>query len=435
MLVWFCRFYSINYMEFIRKIVPKNLKNYLWHFPKAVIANIVYGFPARKIKVIGVAGTKGKTTTSYLISQLLESYGKKTALISTAVIKVGGQEKLNDLKMTSPSSFYIQKFLKEAVSKSCDYLVLETSSHALKQFRTWGIDFEAVVITNLIPDHLEYHKTKEDYILTHKKMISKKTKVLVLNNDDEYSNDFKNLNVFKILIGEKSTSNLKLEDYSFSENGSKIVFSYQDKEYNCFLPLIGKFNIYNFLSAVGCLNGLGFEIDNLGEKSLKLKPAPGRNEIIYYNNFTVIVDYAHSPESFESFFRAIKPFIKGKLIVVTGACGERDRNKRPKMGELLAFYSDLVVITNDDPYGEDPEQIAQDLILGLARSNKFQESKNFWKILDRREGIKKGIDLAEKNDVVAILGKGSEQWQVFKNYKIPWDDRKIAKEIIESKVR
>ncbi len=289
---------------------------------------------------------------------------------------------------------------------------------------------------NLINYNSTIPKTpKEDYILTHKKMISKKTKVLVLNNDDEYSNDFKNLNVFKILIGEKSTSNLKLEDYSFSENGSKIVFSYQDKEYNCFLPLIGKFNIYNFLSAVGCLNGLGFKIDNLGEKSLKLKPAPGRNEIIYYNNFTVIVDYAHSPESFESFFRAIKPFIKGKLIVVTGACGERDRNKRPKMGELLAFYSDLVVITNDDPYGEDPEQIAQDLILGLARSNKFQESKNFWKILDRREGIKKGIDLAEKNDVVAILGKGSEQWQVFKNYKIPWDDRKIAKEIIESKVR
>ena len=419
-------------MEFIRRIVPKSLKNYLWHFPKAVLANIIYGFPARKIKVIGVAGTKGKTTTTYLISQLLESYGKKTAILSTAIIKIGDEEKLNDLKMTSPSSFYIQKFLRKAINRGCDYLVLETSSHALKQFRTWGIKFEGVVITNLIPDHLEYHKTKEDYILTHKKMISYNTKILVLNNDDEYSDDFKKLDVSKILIGEKTTSDFKIENYSLSENGSNVVFSYEKQQYNCFLPLIGKFNIYNFLSAVGCLKGLGFEISDISEKSSKLRPAPGRVEIVFNGDFKVIVDYAHSPESFESFFKAIKPFAKGKLITVTGACGERDRNKRPKMGELLAFYSDLVVITNDDPYGEDPGQIAQDLISGLIKSNKFQESKNFWKILDRREGIKKGIDLAEKNDVVAILGKGPEQWQVFKNYKIPWDDRKIAKEIIET---
>lgn len=420
-------------MEFIRKIVPKNIKNYLWHFPKAVLANIIYGFPARKIKVIGVAGTKGKTTTTYLISQLLESYGKKTALLSTAVIKIGDQEKLNDLKMTSPSSFYIQKFLKKTLKEGCDYLVLETSSHALKQFRTWGIEFEAVVITNLIPDHLEYHKTKEDYILTHKKMISNKTKILVLNNDDEYSKDFKNLNTPKILIGEKATSDFKIENYSLLENGSRIAFSYKNQEYNCFLPLIGKFNVYNFLSAVACLKGLDFQIAKISEKSLKLKPAPGRVEVVYDNDFKIIVDYAHSPESFESLFLALKPFVKGKLIAVTGACGERDRNKRPKMGELLAFYSDLVVITNDDPYGEDPEQIAQDLISGLVKSNKFQETKNFWKILDRREGIKKGIELANNNDVVVILGKGPEQWQVFKNYKIPWDDRKIAKEIVEAK--
>ena len=199
------------------------------------------------------------------------------------------------------------------------------------------------------------------------------------------------------------------------------------------MPLIGKFNIYNFLSAVACLKGLNFQIDNISEKSLKLKPAPGRVEVVYDGDFKVIVDYAHSPESFESLFSALKPFVKGKLITVTGACGERDRNKRPKMGELLAFYSDLVVLTNDDPYGEDPEQIAQDLISGLVKSNKFQETKNFWKILDRREGIKKGIELANNNDVVVILGKGPEQWQVFKNYKIPWDDRKIAKEIIEAK--
>lgn len=427
----------------VKKFLPAGIYNdltpYFFHLPKAVLANLVFGFPGRKIRVIGIAGTKGKSTTAYLVNQLLESLGFKTAVLSTTTVKIGRDEQLNDFKMTSVDSWDLQKFLSKAVKENCRFAVLETSSHALKQFRTWGVKFEVVVLTNMMPDHQEYHKSVNDYTFSHKKMLGSKTKVLALNGDDINLEPFKKLDIKQISFGLRSGNSFYAKDVAIDESGSKfnLIFNGRNQVFSTGLP--GKFNLYNVLAALSAIPALGFDINGLEKAVFDLKAAPGRVEKITNNlGLEIIVDYAHSPDSFENLFSAIKPYVKGKLIAVTGACGERDVTKRPIMGRILANYCDLAVITNDDPYGEDPEKIARELISGLTQSNEFfpaeglrgKENKTYWKILDRREAIKKAIQLAKKGDTIAILGKGSEQWQMFKDSKIPWDDRKVAREIL-----
>jgi len=198
-------------------------------------------------------------------------------------------------------------------------------------------------------------------------------------------------------------------------------------EFSALLP--GKFNLYNVLASLAAIQALGFEVSKLKEAVKNLRAAPGRVEKIENKlGVEIIVDYAHSPESFENLLSSIKPYLKKRLICVTGACGERDASKRPIMGKILNHYSDLAVITNDDPYGEDPEKIARELIAGMEESGRFKLNKNYWKILDRRLAIKKAIELAKKGDTIAVLGKGAEQWQMFKDSKIPWDDREVIRE-------
>lgn len=422
----------------IKRFLPKNLYNdltpYFVHLPKAVLANFVFGFPSKKIKIIGVAGTKGKSTTAYLISQLLEALGQKTALISTTSVKIGEEEKLNPYKMTSVGAWDLQAFLKEAVLKGCDFAILETSSHALKQFRTWGVDFNLAVLTNMMPDHQEYHKSIEDYSLSHLKMISQKTRALVLNYDDPNLRPFRELVVRKIGFGFDQQADLLMKNFDISDSGSWLEVFWEKNQVRFVTKFLGKFNLYNLAAALAAVYALGFDIKKLVGKTESLKPAPGRVEKIVNNKgFEVLVDYAHSPDSFENLLSALRPYVKGRLIAVTGACGERDASKRPEMGKILANYCDFCVITNDDPYGEDEEKIAKELIAGLVESGKFKENQNWWKVLDRRQAIKKGFVLAQKNDAVVIMGKGAEQWQVFKDKKIPWDDRKVAREELEKK--
>ncbi len=420
----------------IKTILPRQLYNdlapYFFHLPKAVLANLIFGFPGKKIRVIGVAGTKGKSTTTYLINQLLEALGFRTAILSTTTVKIGQNEQLNDFKMTSVDSWDLQRFLKKAIRENCQFVVLETSSHALKQFRTWGVEFEVAVLTNMMPDHQEYHKSVDDYTFSHKKMITRKTRVLVLNGDDQNLDPFRKLDVKQISFGLNAGNSFFAKDVEINENGAKfsLVFNNHKQIFSIGLP--GKFNLYNVLAALSVIQALELDTANLEKPVKELRAAPGRVEKISNNlGIEIIVDYAHSPDSFENLFSAIKPYVKGKLIAVTGACGERDATKRPIMGNILTHYCDLTVITNDDPYGEDPEKIARELIVGLTTDSKWQIEENYWKILDRREAIKKAIQLSRKGDTIVILGKGSEQWQMFKDLKIPWDDRKVTREILE----
>lgn len=419
------------FIKTLKKLIPRVMIDYLWHLPIELFSAIRFGFPARKLTVIGVAGTKGKSTTVYLISQLLEKLGEKTVVFSTTTIKIGEKENLNDKKMTTVSHGFLQKLLKEAVQRGCSFAVLEVSSHGLKQFRTFGIQFDYVVLTNLAPDHLEYHKTGKDYQMTHKRMIGKKTKVLVLNADDEHLEPFRKIKRENLTFGFQESADIRVSNLSMEKNGSRVTVSRDELQYSFMLPLSGKFNVYNALASFTVLLAVGKDAGQISGFMSELKAAPGRLEQIENERgIEIYVDYAHSPESFENVFSAIKPYVQNRLIAVTGACGERDKTKRPIMGEILAKYCDFVVVTNDDPFGEDPEMIAAGLIKGLNRSKKMKQGETFWKILDRREGVRKGIELAKPKDTVMVLGKGAEQWQVFKDKKIPWDDRKVIREIL-----
>ncbi len=417
----------------LKKMLPERIILCFWHYPKAVLAALFYNFPARKLIVIGVAGTKGKTTSAHLISQILEAAGKKTALISTASVKIAEKEELNKIKMTTPSPFYIQKFLREAVRAGCQYAVMEISSHALIQHRTFGIPFHVVVLTNMMPDHLEYHKTAENYSSSHQKMLKPCLRHLILNGDDS------NLKFFletpflagqKIIYGIRNKETIFAKDIHLGLTASSFKVETPDDSIEINLPLLGKFNIYNSLTALAVGLSQKIKLKNIKNALEKSKGAPGRMEKIDSGqNFQVIVDYAHSPDSLNNFFEAVFPLKKNTIITVFGACGERDASQRPLMGKIIDKNCDYIIITNDDPYGESPEKIAKEVMSGVENK---EIGKNIWKILDRTSAIKKAVALAQKDDLVLILGKGAEQWQVFKDKKIPWDDRKITKEILIS---
>ncbi len=425
------RFFILLFKNFIKKILPENFILCFWHYPKAVLAAFLYNFPAKKLIVIGVAGTKGKTTSCSLISQILEKGGKKTAVMSTAILKIGEKQELNKIKMTTPCSLFLQRFIKKAVKAGCRYLILETSSHALVQHRVFGIPYQVVVLTNMMPDHLEYHKTAKDYSESHKKMFTSKLKYLIINSDDFHLKSFLDLRVPNsqtITYGLKNKKTILAKDIYLNTKGSIFTIEMAQDSIKVNLPLLGKFNIYNALAGAAVGISQDINLTKIKNRLEKVNQIPGRVEKIdAQQNFEIIVDYAHSPESLDNFFKAILPLKKTRMITVFGACGERDARKRPLMGKIIAQNSDYIIITNDDPYGEDPEKIAKQVLAGIENKD---FNRSLFKILDRKIAIKKAFTLAKQGDLVLILGKGAEQWQVFKDKKIPWDDRKIAKELV-----
>lgn len=390
----------------LQKFTPLGLINCFWHKPKAILTSFIFHHPAKNLINIGVLGTKGKTTTAYLMAEILNQAGLKTALISTAALKIGDKEQMNPYKMTTPSPQPLNLFIKKAKENGCQALVLEISSHAIKQSRVWGIPFKILVVTNLVPDHLEYHKNSKDYLKTHLNFLKKNKKaVIVFNQDDKCSEEIKNQ--FPKALPFSLNSHLR------------------EKLKTIKTQLLGDFNISNMLAAITAIQALNINFSVIKQVLENIRTIPGRMEFIENKlGYQIIVDYAHSPFSLIKVFQAIQSLKRGKIITVFGACGERDRNQRPMMGKILDQYSDYIIVTNDDPYSEDSEQIAQDLIKGIYSQDKVI------KILDRKTAIQKALQIAQINDWVLILGKGAEQWQIFKDKKIPWDDRQIVKQIL-----
>ncbi len=392
--------------SFIKKIIPWHLVNLFWHLPKSIVASCLYGFPAQKLTIIAVSGTKGKTSTAYYLDHILTSAGKKSALFSTAALSINSKQELNTLKLTTPTPFFLQHFLRRALHEGCTHAVLEVSSHAIKQHRCWGIPFHVVILTNLMSDHLEYHADADEYRTIHKRLISRETTALVLNDDDPNEQEFKNLSCPKVLISAKSEVFAQLAHQN--------------------LPIKGEFNVINLLMASAAAQTLGISKDTIRASYTTLTNAPGRMEYMHTDKpFSVIIDYAHSPDSLHAFFSALPRKSNGRIIAVFGACGDRDPASRPLMGKVLDTYADTIIVTNDDTYSENPDAIADKLMSGI-----IAKSTRTYRILDRRSAIYKALCLAQPNDTVCILGKGAEQWQIIGNTKIPWDDRKITQELL-----
>ena len=388
--------------DLIKKFIPPFLISW-YHFGLAFLGALFYQLPSKKIKVIGVTGTNGKSTVVEMISKILEEAGYQVASLSSIKFKIGEREWQNTLKMTMPGRFKLQRFLRQAVNSKCDFAVLEITSEGIKQYRHKFIDFTAAVLTNLSPEHIEAHGSFEKYRKAKGKLFQATKNIHVINIDDENREYFLQFPAEKKITyglnqGDINNKNLKLN-----------------------LKLIGDFNIYNALAAISV--GVSQEIDlEICKRALgEIRGIPGRMEEVISMPFKVFVDYAFTPNALEKVYQTLKPE-NGRMICVLGACGGgRDKWKRPVLGKLAAKYCQEVIVTNEDPYDEDPIEIINQVAAG-AREMAI-------KILDRREAIRKSLELAKPNDIVVITGKGCEPWICVKRgKKISWDDREVVRE-------
>lgn len=396
------------------KYYIQKLKN-LYHFLQAVLANVYYGFPSRRLKVIGATGTDGKTTTTHLIYHILTTAGKKTSMISSVYAKVGGQVFNIGFHVTTPNPFFIQKMLRQAVVNGDEYFVLETTSHALDQNRVWGVSYEIGVLTNVTHEHLDYHKDYEDYLQTKLKLL-RSAKVAVVNEDDE---SYKKV----------QSSKFKVQSYN-----AKFKIKKQ-------IPSLTHFNEYNYSAAYSVAKILNIE-DNVIISAMKSFKLPtGRLEIVYDKEFKVIVDFAHTPNALESLLPEVRRlYLKpgGRLIHVFGSAGLRDYSKRSLMGEASGKSADLVILTEEDYRTEDPIKICSSISIGLEKQGFHKENfdisiyrnKSYMVIIDRKKAIEKALQIVKANDVIILTGKGHEKSLCRGKTEHEWNERETVLEIM-----
>ncbi|MBI4691953.1 MAG: UDP-N-acetylmuramoyl-L-alanyl-D-glutamate--2,6-diaminopimelate ligase [Candidatus Terrybacteria bacterium] len=414
-------------LRLARKIIPKKIFKALqpvYHWLMAFLAAVIYRFPSRKIFVIGVTGTKGKTSTIEIISAILEEARFKTSLTSSLHFKVGRESWKNEYKMTMPGRFFLQKFLRRAVKEKCQYAVLEMTSEGAVQHRNKFIKTNALIFTNLAPEHIESHGSFEAYRdakLRYFRDLEKsreKRRLAVVNEDDSAAPYFLKFDIpQKIKYGLKDVSN-----YNLQKDGlSFILDNIEIKS-----KLSGLFNLYNILAAVAFCKTQNIGNETIKKAIEKFQGIEGRLEKIDEGqNFSVIVDYAHTPDSLEKVYETFQT--SRKVCVLGSAGGGRDKWKRPEMGKIASKHCDQIILTNEDPYDEDPNQILLDIKSGIS-NDQFPNS-NFEIILGRHEAIAKALSYAQTGDAVIITGKGSEPWLMGpKGTKIKWDDRETARE-------
>lgn len=396
----------------------------------AILAANYYGHPSGRLRVIGVTGTNGKTTVTHLIKAILEEAGKKTAILGTLYAKIGELEM--DLGRTTPESLEIEEFISLCCREKTEYLVMEVSSHALDLYRVDQIDFNVAVFTNLTQDHLDYHQTMENYLqskLKLFKMIDTKQDFSIINVDDKYADEFCTASGNNYATyGINNHADVEGKNLQFNLKGSKFNFFHDGQTYTIDMKLIGLFSVYNALAAICFGLKEGIEPVIIKKALEKVQGVAGRFEQIpSHHDFTVIVDYAHTPDGLENILKTARLITENRLITVFGCGGDRDRTKRPLMGEIAARYSDFCVVTSDNPRSEEPEDIIADIIPGLDRV----ENSRYAIIVDRREAIRHAIYLGKKGDLIIIAGKGHETYQLIKNQVLDFDDRKVAAEFLK----
>lgn len=396
-----------------------------YHYMQSVLATTKYHHPARRLRVIGVTGTNGKTTTCFMIWQMLRTAGYKTGLMTT--VAWGVDELHPELgHMTTVDARTLNRRIYELRKEGIEFLVLEVTSHALAEFRTLGVPIEIGVFTNLTHEHLDYHKTMNHY-RTAKGKLFKKAKFSIINADDSAAKYYENLSHKYITYGIK-TGDIRATDIKLSTTGVK----YSCGDINIETRIPGQFNVYNSLAAVVVGRRLGLSNMQIHDGIYSLATVEGRMNLIDEGQpFTVIVDYAHAPDALEKVFASVKNH-RGRIISVHGGAGRRDPSTRAIRGEILGKHSNIVIITEDDSRDEDPEKIAAEFIKGAEKSGKVL-GKNLFKELDRRNAIKLALSLAKKGDLVLILGKGHEKTILRADGPHPFEDAKVARELLRKK--
>ncbi len=394
----------------------------------ACLAARFYENPSSKTKVVGITGTNGKTTITYLIESLLKEAGLLPAVIGTVNYRF--KDKIIPSKNTTPGPVELQSFLADTVQENINYVIMEVSSHALAQDRTGAIDFHSAIFTNLTQDHLDYHKTLEDYFQVKAKLFKdmKYGSFAVINNDDKYGKRLRELIRGSEIItyAIENEADIMACDIKLDISHTEFTLRAIKKEINFKTRLIGRHNIYNILASFAWAFKEGLDPTVIKSALERFNFIPGRLEkIICQKDFTVFVDYAHTEDALTNVIGALRQIFGNRIIVVFGCGGERDKTKRPKMGRAASELSDYIIITNDNPRSEDPQEIIEDIIKGIRKDNYFI-------IPDRKEAIAKSLSLAKAGDIVLIAGKGHETYQISKNQTIHFDDREVVKECLES---
>ena len=392
----------------------QKVKN-VYHLLIAILSNIIFLFPSRGIKIIGVTGTDGKTTTVNLIYHILKTAGHKTSMISSINAVIGDKTYDTGFHVTTPTAFSLQKFLRKAKKAKSEYFVLEITSHAIDQNRVFGINFEVGVLTNITNEHLDYHKTYDNYLKTKAKLL-KKSKVNVVNSDDS------SYTLLADVKAEKSQNNWITYGLSESSDYNPNTFDISKSR------LVGDFNNYNALAAVATCMTLGIK-DEVIKKAIKSFQMPiGRVDYVYKKDFNVMIDFAHTPNAFEKILSTVRPITKGRIIHVFGSAGQRDVLKRPFLGEISSQYCDILILTAEDPRSEDVNKIIAEIEIGIKR-----EQAEVIRIPDRKEAIEAAIEMAKKDDLVLITGKAQEGSMTTDKMELPWDEFSVVNDALDNR--
>lgn len=424
-------FESKNFKKNLNLSIPNisisDLRNKL-----AAISSQFYEYPSKKISIIGITGTNGKTTSAYWLSQCLNHLKIKTAFIGT--LGYGDLKKLKKSQNTTPSAIDLQRSIKEIYKKKYKYVAMEVSSHGIKEQRINNIEFKQRLFTNLSRDHLDYHKTMSEYAEVKKKfMLSEKNGNIIVNIDDKVGQSIFNNSVLpnnkKVSFSIYKKSKIQATNISQNHNNLNFDLNYYGKSFPVRLKLIGIFNIYNVLGVIGCLSTMGFEVNQIINSLKKIKQVPGRTEFIKKSKDlpSVMIDYAHTADALENILKSIKNNSFKKIILVFGCGGDRDKGKRKEMAKIAEEYADHSLITSDNSRNENPKDIIEDI------SKHFDQEPI--KIIDRKEAICEAIKMADKEDLVVIAGKGHEEFQEIGNKKIYFSDKKVVDDFIKKGVK
>lgn len=392
----------------------RKFKN-LYHLIFAVTVNIIYLFPGRKMTIIGVTGTDGKTTTVNLIYHILSENNLSTSMLTSIGAFVGKKEYDTGFHVTTPSSLGLQRILKNAVKSKSKYFILEVTSHAIDQYRIWGIPFKIAVLTNITSEHLDYHKTFDHYLKTKEKLL-KMSDITVVNRDDaSYTmlSESKNMKAAENWI-----------TYGFGEGAEVNLdnFKFESKR------IIGDFNKYNILAAAAVAKTLGLADEQIASAIKTFKMPIGRVDFVYDEDYAVIIDFAHTPNAFEQLLSSLRQVTTGRIIHVFGSAGERDHAKRPFMGEISSKYADIIFLTSEDPRKEDANKIIDEIASGIEK----KDAKVF-KLVDRKDAIEAAIEMAGKGDLVIITGKAHEKSMNYGQKEILWNEYQVVENAIKTR--
>lgn len=423
-----------NLAKTVRKALPAGTVKLLeekYRRTRGKVISTAYGNPARKLRVIAATGTNGKTTTINFLNEILKEAGYKTAMFSTANIEIAGEKQINDTNSTTATVSRLQKFFARAVKADVEFALVEATSHALDQHKFAGVDFEMAIMTNLTQDHLDYHGSMENYAAAKAKLFEMKPRFAVLNSDDEYFEYFDKFEASeqKITYGTSETADARIQKVKLYKKGSEAQITLDTTvKIEAATNLPGKFNVYNMTAAIAAAWLLGVQPEEIQEGVANLEAISGRFErAIEGLPFDVIVDYAHTPDGLEKVIETAKSITKNRVILVFGACGDRDKSKRPIMGEIAIKNADRIFLTDEENYTEDAEQIRAEIKSGMGE--KLPASVQ--EIADRREAIKAALRAAQKGDIVLITGLGHEVFRIIDGQKVEWNDSEVVREIVK----